>query len=84
MNWGNTEMLRPRGSPPSLNRNRRIGVPQMASLAGKRCGGRSTGHLSFALIPPDHVVVDPVPVAIDAGHPRRNVDIFLSLPTVRL
>jgi hypothetical protein len=40
--------------------------------------------IGFTFIAADHPVINPVPVAIDAEHPRGDMDVFFPFPALRL
>ena len=84
MHRGDTRVLRPGSSPSPFPRNGFVAAPQVTSAARERCDARLASLIRFTFVAADHPVVDPVPVAIDAEHPRGDVDIFFPLPSLRL
>jgi hypothetical protein len=38
--------------------------------------------IGFTFIAADHPVINPVPVAIDAEHPRGDMDVLFPLPSL--
>ena len=84
MHRGDTRVLRPGSSPSPFPRNRFVAAPQVTSAARERCDARLPSLIRFTFVAADHPVVDPVPVAIDAEHPRGDVDILFSFPPLRV
>jgi hypothetical protein len=84
MDGGDTQVLRMGSSPSPFQRDRFVAAPQMTSAAGERCDARLACQLSLTFIAADHPVIDPVPVAIDAEHPRGDMDVFFPFPALRL